>query len=68
MYQKIFNEMIMLISNKYTPDSIVKEVRKTLSLKVFITEDFLNRAIDFILNAENKLDFGYIVDKVVKED
>lgn len=26
MYQKIFNDTIILIANKYTPDIIVKEV------------------------------------------
>jgi hypothetical protein len=58
LYQKIFNEMIVLISNKYTPEIIVKEVIIKIN-KIFVNEDFMNKSIDFILNPENQLSFGY---------
>jgi hypothetical protein len=57
LYQKIFNEMIVLIANKYTPELIVKEVIIKMT-KIFVNEDFMNRSIDFILNPENQLSFG----------
>jgi|LauGreDrversion4_2_1035121.scaffolds.fasta_scaffold97385_4 hypothetical protein len=58
LYQKIFNEMIVLIANKYTPELIVKEVIIKMN-KIFVNEDFMNKSIDFILNPENQLSFGY---------